>query len=46
MEQDAIRSIQMAAECLECKPEEVIVFGVDTDISPYDCGSYDPVQLM
>ena len=31
---------QMAAECLECKPEEVVVFGVDTDISPYDCGSY------
>ena len=30
---------QMAAECLECKPEEVVVFGVDTDISPYDCGS-------
>ena len=30
----------MAAECLECKPEEVVVFGVDTDISPYDCGSY------
>ena len=31
---------QMAAECLECKPEEIVVFGVDTDISPYDCGSY------
>ena len=31
---------QMAAECLECKPEEVVVFGADTDISPYDCGSY------
>ena len=31
---------QMAAECLECKPDEVVVFGVDTDISPYDCGSY------
>lgn len=31
---------QMAAECLECEIEEIIVHGVDTDVSPYDCGSY------
>ena len=31
---------QMAAECLECELEEIVVHGVDTDISPYDCGSY------
>lgn len=31
---------QMAAECLDCSMENIIVHGVDTDISPYDCGSY------
>ncbi len=31
---------QMAAECLECSMDDIIVHGVDTDISPYDCGSY------
>lgn len=31
---------QMAADCLECEMDQIIVSGVDTDISPYDCGSY------
>lgn len=31
---------QMAAECLGCDMQEIIVHGVDTDSSPYDCGSY------
>ena len=31
---------QMAAECLDCEMEDIIVHGVDTDASPYDCGSY------
>lgn len=31
---------QMAAECLECSIEDIIVSGVDTDSSPYDSGSY------
>ncbi|MGO5051109.1 xanthine dehydrogenase family protein molybdopterin-binding subunit [Lachnospiraceae bacterium LCP25S3_G4] len=31
---------QMAADCLECTPEDIIVHGVDTDVSPYDSGSY------
>lgn len=31
---------QMAAEELECPLENIAVFGVDTDTSPYDCGSY------
>lgn len=31
---------QMAAECLDCGMEDIIVHGVDTDISPYDTGSY------
>ena len=31
---------QMAAECLECEMDEIIVHGVDTDSSPYDTGSY------
>lgn len=31
---------QMAAECLECDLEKIIVQGVDTDQSPYDTGSY------
>jgi CO/xanthine dehydrogenase Mo-binding subunit len=31
---------QMAAECLETPVDNVVSFGVDTDISPYDSGSY------
>lgn len=31
---------QMAADCMETTMENVVVFGVDTDISPYDSGSY------
>lgn len=31
---------QMAADCLDCEMDQIIVSGVDTDISPYDCGSY------
>ena len=31
---------QMAAECLDCAPEDIAVFGADTDTSPYDSGSY------
>ena len=31
---------QMAAECLDCEMDEIIVHGVDTDSSPYDTGSY------
>jgi len=31
---------QIAAECLECELDRIIVNGVDTDHSPYDTGSY------
>ena len=31
---------QMAAECLDCDVDKIIVFGADTDASPYDSGSY------
>lgn len=31
---------QMAAECLDCDVDHIVVFGADTDISPYDSGSY------
>lgn len=31
---------QMVAECMECKVEEVEVYSADSDISPYDSGSY------
>ncbi len=31
---------QMAAECLDCSVDQMVVYGVDTDISPYDTGSY------
>ena len=31
---------QMAAEELGCPMEQIVVHGVDTDVSPYDCGSY------
>ncbi|WP_302381575.1 xanthine dehydrogenase family protein molybdopterin-binding subunit [Anaerotignum lactatifermentans] len=31
---------QMAADCLDCSVDDSIVYGVDTDVSPYDSGSY------
>lgn len=31
---------QMAAEVLECDVDNIIVFGADSDASPYDSGSY------
>ena len=31
---------QMAADCLECDVDNIVVHGVDTDQSPYDTGSY------
>ena len=31
---------QMAADCLDCDMENIIISGVDTDVSPYDSGSY------
>jgi len=31
---------QMAAECMECSVDDIAVFGADTDVSPYDSGSY------
>lgn len=31
---------QMAADCMECEVEDIVVSGVDTDVSPYDSGSY------
>lgn len=31
---------QMAADCMDCEMEDIIVSGVDTDTSPYDTGSY------
>lgn len=31
---------QMAAENLECSVEEISVYAADTDVSPYDSGSY------
>lgn len=31
---------QIAAECLDCDVDDIVVYGVDTDISPYDSGSY------
>ena len=31
---------QMAADCLECDVDDIVVHGVDTDQSPYDTGSY------
>ena len=31
---------QVAAECLECDLDNIIVYGADTDSSPYDSGSY------
>lgn len=31
---------QIAADCLGCDIDDIAVFGVDTDSSPYDSGSY------
>ena len=31
---------QMVAECMDCSVDDVAVFGADTDVSPYDSGSY------
>lgn len=31
---------QMIAECMDCSVDDVAVFGADTDVSPYDSGSY------
>lgn len=31
---------QMAADCLDCDYDNIVVHGVDTDLSPYDTGSY------
>ena len=31
---------QMAADVLECDVDDIVTFGVDTDVSPYDAGSY------
>ena len=31
---------QMAADCLQCDLDQISVHGVDTDVSPYDGGSY------
>ena len=31
---------QIAAECLECDVDSIVVYGADSDSSPYDSGSY------
>ncbi len=31
---------QMTAECMDCSVDDVVVFGADSDASPYDSGSY------
>ncbi len=31
---------QMAAECMECDIDDVTVYSADSDLSPYDSGSY------
>jgi CO/xanthine dehydrogenase Mo-binding subunit len=31
---------QIAAECMECSVDDVVVYSADTDFSPYDSGSY------
>ena len=31
---------QMVAELMDCRVDDVAVFGADTDVSPYDSGSY------
>ena len=32
---------QMAADVLECDVDDIVTYGVDTDVSPYDSGSYE-----
>ena len=36
----SLENAQMAAEVLDCEPDDITVFGADTDASPYDSGSY------
>lgn len=31
---------QVAAQCLECSVDDIVVYSADTDSSPYDSGSY------
>lgn len=31
---------QIAADCMDCDIDDIVVYGTDTDISPYDSGSY------
>lgn len=31
---------QMAADCMDCSIDRITVFSADTDVSPYDSGSY------
>lgn len=31
---------QIAADCLNCDLDNIVVYGSDTDVSPYDSGSY------
>ncbi len=31
---------QIAADCLDCELEDIMVYSADTDVSPYDSGSY------
>ena len=31
---------QILSECMGCRLEDIAVFGADTDVSPYDSGSY------
>lgn len=31
---------QVASDCLECDLDQIVVHGTDTDVSPYDSGSY------
>ena len=31
---------QMAADCMDCDVKDIVVSGVDTEVSPYDSGSY------
>ncbi len=31
---------QMAADCMDCDVDDIVVFGADSDASPYDSGSY------
>ncbi len=33
-------TLAQVAECPDCELDDIVVYGVDTDISPYDSGSY------